>query len=57
VRAFAPRLRRAAGLAPRDRREPAEVVDAACVRLVARLIDRPDETVRVRPVREPTDGP
>ncbi|NEX92650.1 MltR family transcriptional regulator, partial [Caulobacter sp. 17J65-9] len=31
VRAFAPRLRRAAGLAPRDRREPAEVVDAACV--------------------------
>lgn len=52
VRAFAPRLRRAAGRSAREGREPAEVIDAACVRLVARLMDRPDQVRRVPAARD-----
>lgn len=53
VRALAARLHRAAGLEPGDRRDPEQVVDLACARLVERLLPRPGQVRRVRPPREP----
>lgn len=53
VRAFAPRLCRAAGLDPRTRPDAAEVVDRAGKRLVARLLRRPDQIRHVRAARDP----